>query len=99
MPPALHRYGHGCRADRGTALQKQPARTSQPIASASPPGESENWDDNLPEDEASRRDDGDATLESIEDEVILAATARGWKDEANPALVGVVAVCVASAFF
>ena len=43
------------------------------------------------------RGDAEPTLESIEDDVISAATARNWKD-INPALVVVGAMCVASAF-
>ena len=39
------------------------------------------------------------TLESIEDDVIEAASARGLQDQANVAGLCVAGLCVASAFF
>jgi len=87
---------HGCNADRGAVI-KRPARVPDPLAcdadgGAETPDEQEQWD------KRSESSENKHSLESIEDETIEATSSRGLGTEASPALVGVISLCVASAF-
>jgi len=91
-----HRYGHGSPSSRSSITQRRPVMRV-PDAEAredAPQEESEVGDE-----QETREED---TLDSLEDEVIDAATGRGVRrgiDDSKLAVIGVTAVAVASSFF